>query len=470
MFSAVLDRLSAFFAHETQNESDPKERKQILLLPLHDFSVPFVQISDWEKKSSSGSNKPFIKRLNDVKWKYERKLKDSEKSRPKPVEAASHQAKTQLQREYLFLVHYYNTKCEKMFDLTTKSYRESIEIIENMERFVANVDENKYPLSFDVEGFFHALELRDKQIPGVARLEMKTRYIKHRISTSPPEIAVNKQYVKDALAEALKTFDTADGFMSSASFDPIFRDYVCETGHDKLEYNEMLTLLTNFEYSRALNKLSETTKSLAEELAISTKESAYMILYIAASRFLFDEVSTQLPSLLRNDLATGAFVKHCEVLRNSQPGVLKAEKLFTPDQREMTVTQIFNDSEELHRALSYLQTVQFYSCPVDIAWVVTQATQIIDLVIHKTKYRNKHCGGNPTADVPEEYLLTAEMNDFDSVFTYLVMGFAVDPPANATAIATYMNALSSEALLSDFEYARSLVISSIEFLREHDLP
>ena len=470
MFAAVLERLNSLFTNEQEASNDQHERKQIKLLPLEKFSVPFVRISDWEQRNKPESHRGSLRRLSDFKAKYEKKLRDHEKAMPKPIDVSSFQVRTREQRKNLVLIHYYNAKRAKIFDLQLQNLHEALALIENMTRFLSNVAENQYPLSFDVDGFCNAILKKTTEIPGVPHIEMKIQILKSQINPSPTEEKVTKQQVKDALTEALPFFDSSRGFIPSTKFEDVFRDYLKDTGRDEGDFNEMLTLLSNFEYSRALTKLSDTVKSLGQELSLSERGVEYLILYIASSRFLFDEVSIQLPSMLRNDLSAGAFVKHCETLRNSSPMCMKAEKLFTPDQREKTITEIFMDSEELRQALSFIQTIQFYSCPLDIAFVTTQATQIIDVVIHKTRYRNKRCGGDPNAEVPQEYLLTAEMNDFDSVFTYLVMAFCVDPPANATAIATYMNALSSESLLNDFEYARSLIISSVEFLREHELP
>jgi hypothetical protein len=266
----------------------------------------------------------------------------------------------------------------------------------------------------------------------------------------------------------LKNFDASRFFIPLSDFDDVFCDFIASRKEYRDRYAELLKFLNDFEYPRLIQALSEVHNSIYAELGIAKGESRGKIIELSSMRYLCDQVSLSASLLLRNGFLSPEFTSKCETIRNKRLNELEipdVNRLFQENQQDKTVFQVFSESVELTEALNWLRMLQFYSSPVDIAFVTSNAISVLRVYAACNEYRNR--SGDFSGEVPPDIISGAVVSVcFDDMFVFFSLAFAVDPPPNAAAIVEYLNAFKQFLTSGVSVYAATTLQAAVSYISD----
>ena len=458
---------------EKGDENIPPIHKQSMKLnPLSEFSVQFISIAEWEKAPEI--NKQLKKNmwyLNKALQTNKQNLDSHLKYPPKlnPL-LKTENIQTEDQRQYQILLTLSNEYYNEIFEEQKNLYEKAIDLIQEMINFCDNIIANSYPVSVDTTKFLDAIQRKTNDQDKIKLQNKRKNAFQQLIKINsskqqaPPPIT-SKQLIQ-AIDKAMEKFDIDAKFMSESEFDDVYEDFA--NVELKEEFDDLLSLISNFEYARALSNLAKNVEKLLEsfKINIETESDKYYIVYYSAVRYLFSRVTIELPYILTNDLLTKSFLSNSEYIQQQTPNHLNAlSYLFLPSQYNKTLNEIFHGDKYLSEAIDWLSLLQFHSSPIDIARLAANAINVLNTFIGRSIYINKTMHGDENAQVPDNAI--SESLCFDDIFTLFYMAFAVNPPANSIAISEFLHAFGKFHQSGTLDYASTTIQAAIEFIKDY---
>ncbi|OHT00746.1 hypothetical protein TRFO_32479 [Tritrichomonas foetus] len=460
---------SLIYSPASTNET-PMERKALILTPVDEFSVSFIEIGNWNDKRDSHLSYA-IPAIKSCVKNIQNKLDAFKKSPAKRLVQAD-KILSEEQRNNAIIVNLYNKTLDKSETYQIKIYEEALFYCEQMVNFIQNVIDHNYPIKVDYNNFIKKINEFIGKPSKITKYNLLIKFLYKKTSNPPNPSAPTIKTVRQELKNAIPLYNETTQYIQENDFDEVFEKFISSNETIMKTYSEILNSMSLFEYTKALDDLYALTKDISKSLGIPEKTDEnveFWIVFYTSTRYFFNQVTIQLPYLLSNNLSAHNFIKNCDKIHFKTPKELRASpKIFLPSQYETPVREVFENNEKLQKAVNYLRLIQFFNCPLDIASLADSAISLFNQIININLYLNKYCDGNPDANIPEEVLKSDSMIAFDDLFTFFYMGLSIYPPANATALNVFLQAFGHFTQSQSIEYASTTLQAAVRFIC--DLP
>lgn len=351
-------------------------------------------------------------------------------------------------REPLAAAAIHNKLWHELPRLKRTYYTEIKGISSELLEFATACLRNNYPFQIEVEGFKQAIKDKHQDI---------TDHLNHIQFLK--KVASNIQIIESPSTPILKTLyeSVKRLYRSDISWMPITElDVALENYIDKSNIN--LQKCYGFIKDGNFRKVASLFKSISSKLASACKASRDKeVFYSIVARIVFTRAESM--NLLQFDNPNeGVFNHNCELIASLTPRDLTTNyELFLPSMLDKSIPEVFNRTPYLDKTIDNLESIPFFSSPIDVAAVCSDALTSIATSISINSYINRHNNGDESQIIPKAVFQEAGVRPFDEVFTIFYMAIATAPPSNILSMASLMDKTGPIMTSSSLEYGASSV-------------
>lgn len=193
-----------------------------------------------------------------------------------------------------------------------------------------------------------------------------------------------------------------------------------------------------------------------------------IVLRSSVVRIFFDRFYIQYADIYSREPDTEDFLASCNLMRWSSPSALGFNpKMLNRELFDTPFAAFAMKSPLIHKSLSNLSFVQFYTNPCDILASVFRSLKCCEEYVRKVGLDEKY--GELLSMFDQTKLMT-EANDmsFDDFFPLFCAVFSLDPPANAIAVKNFLESISRLSISSTFDFAKVFYISCVNHMKQLD--
>ena len=357
--------------------------------------------------------------------------------------------------DYLFLLQ----KGLKLESRYNKSFNEYycnlLKQISLLLLFMQECINKKFPVYCDCEKFKADAFLDFTQQPEISFIIKRIDYISKALSRMKDRYIdiPTQEIIQNDLIECSKLVDKKLEYSPESSFDEHFYEF--------LVANKMI--LRFRESAAKFKSKNQVDISESKQLNLnfylflqpSSAEEQLVIRY-ATIRILFQEIYKKGVSFfISTEEEETTFVQRAEEfskLTTIQFGINK--NILLPEYYELSIKTLVTQNNQLQEALQFISMVPYYSNPVDIVDVCQKAVNYVEAFM-KFNWESQNDSEAP-------------FFSFDDIFSIFSAIVCIDPPVSLVCCANFLKKIERLSLSNSFDYAKLLLISSVDFILSTD--
>ncbi|OHT06837.1 hypothetical protein TRFO_25085 [Tritrichomonas foetus] len=236
----------------------------------------------------------------------------------------------------------------------------------------------------------------------------------------------------------------------------------------KTDDKNLSAVLSNLKYGNE-NYISQLivyiTKIIQGKQTYSNQEN--IVIRSAVIRFFFDMAYISQPEVLCSNLSSMIFFKNCTYIASFSPNKLGLNpQLFTQNQINSPIAAIVRDSPLMAEISHDLNSLMFYTSPIDMTKILTDVIVKLDEIVKKNVLSRKF--GQFAAMVESDFKQKKrnEMMSFDDCFSLFFSILSVDPPTNALEISVLFQNSPDFVESVQMKYAKATYVSAVQHILE----
>lgn len=204
---------------------------------------------------------------------------------------------------------------------------------------------------------------------------------------------------------------------------------------------------------------------LAKKLEID-KPNEIIVLKSSLIRVAYDALYIANPRELMCNDNIEAFIAKCSYIASFSPRQLGLNlNLFSPDLADAPMMRIVRDNQDFRMISMELSNMQFMSCLPEVFMALEKVLMQFDNLAHTSELKRK-LGKFVTMVEGEPIKKRVQFMSFDDYFSLFFAVLAVEPPANALALAKWMDSIRPMANASMVNYVKATFIGAIEHIMQ----